>query len=313
MFPTFADNLEQYNPEAFPIKLQYRKKTYDKDGNYHSYNDMPMFVSSNRDNPLFYRLAWYSHGKKYREGNKPVSITLENGTYATYDENDKLHSYDGMPSSIEHDEILNYLDLQWHNHGMLHRDNDKPASISGSPKDYMEVYYQNDMVHRENFLPAIVKGEEKTWFIQDILHNVEGFAALSPKSLYYPQGITDHGLYGVVLPEETFQTVKVFAETTNAPLWLSFFVTLGIVEVEQVNSLTNSDTGKFESVFPINWLLHFWNITNETFTEKVNKLDNIYFYETHKPDFNLLSLLKVVEHEDKSSLTILENESCYNA
>jgi hypothetical protein len=300
IFPTLPNNLEQFNPELLPQRPENDGRTFDEDGKLHSYDDKPIFISSGK-----IQLSWYSHGKKHREGNKPVSITFDADLdeYITYDENDKAHSYNGMPSSISYDRQLNSLDLTWHNHGLIHRDNDQPASIWSSPYEYSEEYYQNDFLHRDNSLPAVVQKKSKRWFVYDLLHNSEGVANIMSESTRYPNGIAEGGLYGVVLPEEKFYEIKAFSKENNVPLWLPFFLTLGIVDAENVNMLRDSDTGKLDISLPIKWYIHLWGITDELFYLKLEKLDNIYFYSRLNSSKPLFNLLKIVQHEEANIST----------
>jgi hypothetical protein len=68
-------------------------------------------------------------------------------TARTYDDDGKLHSFDGYASVVDNDIAA------WHSHGKLHRDNDLPAVIVNFK---CKRWYQYDKLHREGGQPAVL-------------------------------------------------------------------------------------------------------------------------------------------------------------
>lgn len=93
----------------------------------------------------------------------------------THDASGRLHSRADKPSRIS---IRG--DKEYHRHGKLHRENDKPALVYSDDETYM-AWYQNGMVNRGNDQPARVWSQGgKEWYRRNQLHREAGPADIHP-------------------------------------------------------------------------------------------------------------------------------------
>lgn len=312
IFPTFPAHLEQFNPEQLPTQLELGERTFDEDGKPHSYNDKPLFSTEDTEDPADVFLFWFSHGENYREGDKPSCISFVNNEYTTYDENMEQHSYGGLPAFISYNTWTQAVEFLWYNHGSIHRDDDKPASIRSFDMGQTERYYKNGLKHRDNNLPAAILLDSKRWLVQDVLHNPEGLAVMQLSSQLRPEGISDWGLYGVKFLEDTFNQIKTFSAESGTPLWVSLFFALGIIKSEHIREFNNPNTGRWDSYLPVEWYLRLWGVDEKSFVEGINESADFDFHPRFNPGMYLSDLIKVVKYEEQNMLQVTVQEEDFN-
>ena len=102
-----------------------------------------------------------------------IKTTINGCTYA----NGLLHSFDDEPIIATNDTIGIVFDVSniwmdpndkiWFAHGMVHRNGDLPALITGGCK----IWYRRNKIHRDNDLPAIIHTSgTKYWIINGKCH-----------------------------------------------------------------------------------------------------------------------------------------------
>lgn len=272
-FNNFPPELEQYNPEIIMPEMDFIRETLDDNKLLHSFNDEPSYAEEGPQG--FLKLKWHSHGKIHREGGNPLSITITDNSYLAVDENGQAHSYNGMPGMIEI--YFDELTLAWYKNGVLHRDGDLPAEIiwkidsKNNKKEFKEeVYYINGEISRINNLPTTVGKDSTTWQVKDQFHNTKGFALEETTSLSKNK-IYTWCLYGIEVKESDFNRITNYAETAKAPLWFSFLVALEIVEKDSLSFFID-ENNKWNSTFPLQWVLRSWGINKRVFSESLVKL-----------------------------------------
>lgn len=113
--------------------------------------------------------------KKYPDGEKQSLLfgelhsVYDKPAISTYDEklwyyNGRLHRDNDKPASV-----TQYGDLAWFKHGKLHRENDLPAVIHC---ESTQQWHYNGLLHRENDQPAIImpNNGHKWWYYHGCLH-----------------------------------------------------------------------------------------------------------------------------------------------
>jgi hypothetical protein len=271
-FQSLPAVLEQYNPED-KFNSFNELETFDENGKYHSYNDEPSLVVYDGNGKLF---CWHSHGEIFREDDKPASIRVSPVFYRTYDANNNLHSYDGMPSVIN---IIRYsltktITAGWLEHGIFHRTGDLPAEIttyqvhgqgSNQVEKPEESYFEHGVFHRANNKPARKREHGDEWHVLGHLHNDKGIAIGLANN--HESVDNEWALFGVRLTQEDYQQIKSFQHRRRAPLWLSFLYVIGLVDYTQVTFVLNK-TNNFEAL-PINWVLHMLGLTDMIYNEHI--------------------------------------------
>lgn len=81
------------------------------------------------------------------DGSSAVVITDKHGTARYMNEFGQLHRNNDLPAVIEYNGALSY-----YQHGLKHRDGDKPAYVSSS----QQGYYQHGVLHRDGDKPALI-------------------------------------------------------------------------------------------------------------------------------------------------------------
>lgn len=151
---------------------------------------------------------WYNGGRLYRnDNNKPVKIAYDNGkilsevflikrdNIITQSCNDKCQQVDytlsinyghgigflfnNIKVSPENGEILSQ---EWRKNGILHRDDDLPATIHGDTYRW----FQNGLIHRDGDKPAYIHGDEQIYYKMGQIHRDGGKAAVINKGFYPP-------------------------------------------------------------------------------------------------------------------------------
>lgn len=261
---TMPPELEKYNPETYDYALDLG--TFDTEGSFHSYADNPSYGRHNKDEE--FNLYWHCHGQLYREDDKPTNATFSNGYYETRDAQGELHSEGDKPSSIIHYREHNIWRLQWHSHGTPHRENGLPVFVAwrlAAPND--EEYMVNGVYHRANSLPAKITRKQKTWLVLDELHNAEGAAIQHTAS---SKG-NEWCLYGVGMPESTFDAIINLHHTKNVPLWAAFLCELGFFDETALDTLKD-ESYSLDTNLPIAWFMRLCGITEKSFTDRISKM-----------------------------------------
>jgi hypothetical protein len=197
----------------------------------------------------------------------------------TFDENGLKHSYDDKPAVV----VINgnYTDsareFYWLSHGKLHRANGKPPVINLFPFSGLNTCNVNGRLQSFNDKPSNIDLREKysklEWHANESLHRSDNPAQV----FFYEERIDNKQwhhewyLYGTRISEETFNEIKTFEQEKDAPLWVAFLHTLELIHYEEVALFLN-ELGKWDNLFPINWMLKTWNITDEKYNDKMKSL-----------------------------------------
>lgn len=330
-FKSMPSHLEQYNPdEVFfddsNINKTYESgwevvKTFDENGLLHSYNDVP---SLSRRDDVAKEFQWHSHGELYREDNKPVYVSFINDNYyATYDEKG-AHCFNDMPSIVQFYKAFSCR-ITWSEGANKHRENDLPAiiawkkvisDINAARHITNESYYEHGKRHRKHGKPAEVNPNMPMWMVQGVLHNSNSFALSTNKNMS-KRVIKTWSLYGVVMPEQFFNTIKTFNTSTNVPLniplWVAFLYRLKLIDMKTIRLFVNEENLWSPDV-PIAWLIQALGLTDEMFVSRINflkeKEGNIYFLSKNPiSETSLDDFLNVIKSEEEDALALLEDEN----
>jgi hypothetical protein len=273
-FSNLPKQLEQYNPESYERYssqlYSQERKTFDEKGLLHSYNDEPSLVSIESFGKR--GLFWHAHGVPYRANNKPVHVVILAHSYKTYDENEKLHSYNGMPASITF-YMKDKWNLTWYKKGSPHRENNLPADTywkvnrfrKGSAKLIEDSYFVDGERHRDGGLPAENTTETQISYIKGYMHNEETHA-YSKNRKKTQASIKRWSLYGVDVPEEVFETFKQMEEKHLFPSWVNFLLILEAITESDMKAFSEAE-GSFD--LPLLWVLRSLGITEEKFKKDV--------------------------------------------
>lgn len=250
-------DLEQYNPEDEFSDLV-ECSTFDDNGEYHSYDDKPSLVLVKDDRKLIY---WHSHGEMFREGDKPSYINVSPESYSTYDSNNLLHSYNGMPSMIKIHVRVKLVTARWTNHGLEHRPDYLPSEITIDQVNISkESRSDNKFVTRYE--------DRNEWHVLGYLHNDKGVSI--EKISNYKKANNKWALFGVTLTQEDFRKIKTFQRRRKTPLWLSFLHVVGLLNYSQV-AQTLDNANHLEKV-PLSWVLRSLGLNDEIYSNHINKL-----------------------------------------
>ena len=272
-FAVFPKEARQYNPPAVKNTDFSQVNTVDENGRNHSYDDKPALIINLNSKFSPEEFYWYSHGELYRAENKAHGIRASSTTYETLNEKEKLHSYNGSPAYIDYDKNADNLWIQWYENGKLHRADDLPAlMVIENGKISEEIFYKNGVPHRGNGLPAQIEQDFTAWIVEGGVHNVKQVAV---KEYDHGNGRTHiykkWGLYGVLIPENVFNSTLAYHGKRQVPLWVAFLRVLNIVTETDIDSFMDmNDT--WDAQVPTDWLLRAWGITDEKFKKKINQL-----------------------------------------
>lgn len=306
-FGAFPSELAQYNPDSYEQYNLYiygqffqDNKTFDDKGRLHSFNDEPSQVLIEPNKKL--SLIWHVHGVPYRANNKPVHVEILSHSYKTYDENEKLHSYNGMPASILFH--LKALRLTWYKNGVCHRENNLPADVYYRVKRFRknvielvgEEYFVDGKRHRDGGMPAQCTTKSQLFYIKGFSHNKETHAYYKAMKMNQA-AIKRWSLYGVDIPEEVFTTFKQMEEKNIFPSWANFLLILEMVTESDMKTFSEPE-GSFD--LPVFWVLRSLGITEEKF-----KKDVFLFMQKH---FNIGSLFYNDEDTFERFLEIVNYE-----
>lgn len=162
------------------LLLMPSEETKDDKGNLHSFDDKPAFILKNpiTDVTIY---QWYNHGKIERNSNKPAIIykhKIKNLTSVkTFDEEEKPHSFNGEPYSIQTFKFLGVLPCfsikTWYLKNEFIRQNKKPPIVARylfGKAIGINVLYNTPIMERD--LQLILKHTRKTkapiwasWFL----------------------------------------------------------------------------------------------------------------------------------------------------
>ena len=97
-----------------------------------------------------------AEGETHRDHDLPA-VVHEGGRMLEWWEHGRLHREGDKPASISPDGMH-----EWYWHGELHRDGDQPAAIFSSGTRH---WYQDGVLHRDGGLPAVIEstGEKQYW------------------------------------------------------------------------------------------------------------------------------------------------------
>jgi hypothetical protein len=292
-FRTMPPMLEQYNPEDTFADYTSDYVTCDEDGYLQSYDDKPSSVV-NIPSTDTRAMTWHSRNKVCREKESP-HLNMSPSKFLTHDDNGLLHSFNGMPSKTKCGQSIVWL--EWHNHGGLHRDAGLPAAICANKDKILESsYYEDGKLHRGDNQPADVSLQSSLWYVKGWQHNAKGYSEINKGSgtRLAPLYKAWH-LYDIRLSEEKFNSVKAFETEKGVPLWVAFLWKLDFIHDDELSLFLN-ESGAWDGVFPINWVLKCWGITDEVFKAKVKEL-----YVMEDRDFGSIAyldaLLEISEFE----------------
>jgi hypothetical protein len=296
LYSNMPAELEKYNPEDVFTKYTQNFQSFDENGALHSYNDEPSKVRISRTGRK--DLIWHSHGKAYRNSDKPSHISLSSKFFITLDEDEEKHSYNGMPSQIDFYNDITFL--EWSNHGVTHREGDLPAEVTSTQEEVLEyVYYEQGIVHRANNQPSMLADHIKSWYVKGTPHNAISHSTIEEEG-YQLDNISIYKtwhLYGVRLKEETFNSIKSFETENRVPLWVAFLYKLNVIGDTEI-SFFLKELNTWDGSFPMSWVFKTCGITDEVYDEKVKMLYRIDGQMFDKKRlFPLEPVLKVVEFE----------------
>jgi hypothetical protein len=305
-FPTMPAILELFNPDA-PTKAWFGKKTFDENGELHSYNDMPIYsyegiqrkgiLKFKPSLPLALKpwqavwFSWYSHGKLYREGNKPARIQIMGKQYSAYDSEHNLHSYNGMPAKITLEDNDKEFRLEWFDHGLEHREGDLPSSVMYDVEGVfgLEMYKKHGVEHRNNNLPSRITAFSKTWTVEGYLHSITGASYIDDRETK-----NMWALYGITFSKTKFDQIKAAANKNMIPAWAAFLLTFNLITQDHLIPFVD-DEGKWNTLLPTSWVLHCWGITEETFQGK--EKEKKWGYSSARNHYK--SFMTVITSEEK--------------
>jgi hypothetical protein len=311
LFLNMPKEFEQFNPEDLLTKLNLttgqsldNKTTVDENGLLHSFDDLPSTVYHIVGSSYIFQ--WHEHGILSRSGNRPFHIQMSRDDYKTYDENYKIHSFNGAPGNITDGSVVkSNMSFKWYQHGKAHRDNDEPAEILIRNGFQRKVYYKADEIHRDFNKPAVTEENRQLWAVVNTLHNSQGSAKIKNfEDLSKKKSISNWYLYGIHLNEEAFCNIKTYQVKQNVPLWVAFLREVKLIDEISITSFTD-ELGNWNSSLPTSWLLQVFNITEEKwemFAKKIYKVDTDANYpHDHKLEFKSTrfdQFLAVIKHEE---------------
>lgn len=230
---------------------------------------------------------------------EPASIVITNKyLYETFDENNKLHSYNGLPASILYRETFNVFDFLWYEHGVLHRESGLPVIIRESRL----------MCHlaEGDFLDKLVN-EETACFVRGHLHNRHGFAT-SLSTQKKPSNSHAWALYGLQVSKKTFSKAIQYHKAKKVPLWVAFLRIIGMVSEDSIR-LFKDDDNIWDASLPLLWVLRAWGIDEETFETKCDELKGTEFFQEDSYINRLTfdGIVKVAEYEKSHNLDNLQS------
>lgn len=294
LFSNLPDEFEQYNPDNSYLDFVKDFATYDENGLLHSYDDEPSSLKIDRYG--YKTFTWHSHGDLQRN-DKPAYVQINNFLYNTFDSDGRSHSFNGMPSkiSIQDDEVL----MEWTEHGIPHRLDDKPAFLAKGPKSNPRyIYYNMGKTHRANNQPALANEKHTLWQVEGFNHNATGPSRIGLNKDEYIKPKIWH-LYDVHLQEETFLAIKNFEAEKAVPLWVAFLYILHVIQDEEVN-LFLDESSAWNNIFPVKWILRSWGITDKNYNERIVKLHANEWLVDQRIS-TLETLLTIVENAENSN------------
>lgn len=174
----------------------------------------------------------------------------------TLDKNGLPHSYNDQPTGKPNDAFLT-----WYNHGLIHRDGDKPALVA---RDYPsnKTFFQHGMKHRDNDKPAQVNDLYNIWYICGMKHRTTGPAEIKSMQIVagkmYPLKESFY-LYGKNLSFESFQSVLSLSKTDACPLWVAFLHEINAISTEDKEAIAEM-TKNWTQALPLAWIFRALNM-----------------------------------------------------
>ncbi len=115
---------------------------------------IPSITTSNK-------LLWYYNGNRHRSSRSVNSIDFAG--------ND-------LPATIRYySDPRDVYSQKWYQHGLLHRDGDKPARVKPGNR---KVWYQHGKIHRDGDKPAVKTCNRKEWRVNGLLHRDNDLPAI---------------------------------------------------------------------------------------------------------------------------------------
>lgn len=282
-FADFPKELEQYNPELLQVSDFANLKTFDEQGQFHSFDDKPAHIVEASPDNLENEFFWYKNNKINREGNKPPIADARVGiSYVTYNDKYQRHSYNDLPSTIicyystQTTSINDSFQLDWHQNDRWHRDNNKPASI---------ITRQGKII-------------EASYYIKGVRHNENGPARTGNYGSLW-------SLFEVDIPEKAFISIMNYKKEENVPLWVAFLCVLEVVVKDEVDALRD-ESNRWNTKLPLEWQLRVLGVTNETLKTRIN---NNSSFKIRANDTTLASLKTLIQYEEENiaRVSTLEN------
>lgn len=264
----FFDNVpaefEQYNPDnEYALLDEYN--TYDENDQLHSYDDKPSSVARTGRSTMIY---WHSHGEISRKNNLPPFLFFAQDAYFTLNSKGEEHSYNGNPSRLTYVSHNDSWTSVWSKNGESHREGDLPAFLRIANNIVMEEgYYENGVGHRASNRKSNCSPVKDLWEVKGYLHNELGYAEVFKNSL---PAMKTWSLYGVMMIEEDFNSIKTFQHERGVPLWLAFLSAIKVVTDPKIGLLLDETNNISE--LPFQWTLRILGITEETFSKHITKL-----------------------------------------
>ena len=199
------------------------------DGQRHRSDNKPAIIKG-RVNSTGFQLSqqeWWYEGKPHRESNEPAIIKycFDFISYRLWAINGQVHRIGDLPAIIF--TLHNGISVceEWYDHGVLHRDDDKPARICNNiDKDQTIIWtdkewYDHGIMHRTDDKPAkikhhIQKGQivvmSEEWWVGGLRHRYNDLPAINRSNGY--KEWYEHGVKGI---NPKYKQRKAAAKTTK--------------------------------------------------------------------------------------------------
>lgn len=172
----FEESVKQLVSAHYPAA---KKTTYMKHHEvYDDHEEMNTFHHSSNKSTRDNSFTKNSNGELHSIDGKPSMVTKTGYGYreATHF-NGNRHSYNDKPSESAYGADNKPISHTWHEHGLEHRDGDKPAEIlyhSGSNQPHHEHYKKYGELHRNPLLGAAHTTYSRTGEVQEQTHAMHG-------------------------------------------------------------------------------------------------------------------------------------------
>lgn len=160
----------------------------------HRDNDLPAYTKYNKDG-IIIEQKWYQNGQLHRDYDQPAHITYKDAIISKWYQNGKLHRFDN-PAIISLKNGKIFFE-EWHQFGLINRNNDEPAFI----------WYDSDC-----------NLENQTWYINDIKYRKDG----KPCYIQYHNDIIEGHNISTIISKEWTDKNGEYIKGLDKPFRISF-------------------------------------------------------------------------------------------